>query len=236
LEEIALLVNRENVLAGYQIFPFEKHPYWVGVVEGRFSMSQILKAETQHFIRSNIGREFRRRAAIEAKAISERAHALLYETYREECTDECGPSHVGLIQRFLNIGGVSDAELASAVPTPGNSAAIALYKGITDRGPIHHMVGAGAVEYFYSGLSPKIFDAYTKRYNFSADQAATYRIHGPMDREHAERALSILDEPYVQENAESILLAVRDAFVATSLHYDGMFQAATGSTEYWSGK
>jgi hypothetical protein len=57
-----------------------------------------------------------------------------------------------------------------------------------------------------------------------------------MDQEHAERALSILDEPYVQDNAESILLAVRDAFVATSLHYDGMFQAATGSTEYWSGK
>jgi pyrroloquinoline quinone (PQQ) biosynthesis protein C len=229
LEEIALVVNRQNVLGYYSLFPFEKHPYWTGVLEGRFTKSQILNAEIQHFIRSNIGREFRRRAAEEAKAISERAHTLLHETYREECTDECGTNHLGLIRQFLNIGGISDHELAVAVPTPGNAAAIALYKEITDRGPLHHMIGAGAVEFYYSSLSPKIFEAYIGRYNFTAKQAETYRIHGPMDREHAERALSILGESYVQANSESIMLAVRDAFVATSLHYDGMLQAAVGS-------
>lgn len=231
-----MVVSRENVLGNYRLFPFERHPYWIGVVEGRFTKSQILSAETQHFIRSNVGREFRRRAAEEAKAISQRAHSLLYETYREECTDECGASHVGLIRRFLNIGGITDDQLAEAMPTPGNAAAIALYKEITDRGPIHHMIGAGAVEFYYSALSPKIFEAYTVRYDFTAEQAETYRVHGPMDKEHAERALSILDEPFVQENAESIMLAVRDAFVATSLHYDGMLQAAVGSIEYWSGR
>jgi hypothetical protein len=29
---------------------------------------------------------------------------------------------------------------------------------------------------------------------------------------------------------------VRDAFVATSLHYDGMLQAATGEISYWNGR
>jgi hypothetical protein len=57
-----------------------------------------------------------------------------------------------------------------------------------------------------------------------------------MDHLHAERALEILDEAVVQDDAESIALAVRDAFVATSLHYDGMLQAAAGHHEYWDGK
>ena len=52
------------------------------------------------------------------------------------------------------------------------------------------MIGAGAVEYYYSALSPRIFGAYTQLYPITEYQAETYRIHGPMDREHAERALS----------------------------------------------
>jgi pyrroloquinoline quinone (PQQ) biosynthesis protein C len=155
---------------------------------------------------------------------------------QEECTeDETGPSHVDLIKRFLLIGGMSEGDIAAATPTPGNSAAIAMYKDITDRGPLHHMIGAGAVEYFYSGLSPKIFEAYVGRYGFTEEQAETYRIHGPMDRVHAQRALEILEEAAVQQQAGSIALAVRDAFVATSLHYDGMLQAALGNSKYWDG-
>jgi pyrroloquinoline quinone (PQQ) biosynthesis protein C len=158
------------------------------------------------------------------------------ETYKEECThDESGPSHVDLIRGLLNSRGVSDAALASAVPTPGNTAAIAIYKDITDRGPLHHMIGAGAVEYYYSQISPRIFEAYTQQYGFTAEEARTYEIHGPMDKTHAERALEILDEPYVIEHADEIRLAVRDAFVATSLHYDGMLQAAMQKTDYWDG-
>lgn len=229
-------IDRQSVLDCYLQFPFENHPYWRGVLEGCFSLEQIMRAETQHFIRSNIGREFRRRAAEESKAISLRAHELLLETYKEECTDEKGESHVGLIRRFLTMGGIEERDLTKAKPTPGNTAAIAIYKDITDRGPLHHMIGAGAVEYYYSALSPRIFDAYVTRYPIAREQAKTYEIHGPMDREHAERALSILDEPYVQKNAENILLAVRDAFIATSLHYDGMYQAAVGKNQYWSGQ
>lgn len=229
-------LDPKAVLGYYDAFPFERHPLWQMVLSGGLTAAQVMRAETQHFIRSNVGREFRKRAAEQAANVSQRAHKLLMETYKEEYTeDETGPSHVDLIKRFLLIGGMSEGDIAAATPTPGNSAAIAMYKDITDRGPLHHMIGAGAVEYFYSGLSPKIFEAYVGRYGFTEEQAETYRIHGPMDRVHAQRALEILEEAAVQQQAGSIALAVRDAFVATSLHYDGMLQAALGNSKYWDG-
>ncbi len=70
----------------------------------------------------------------------------------------------------------------------------------------------------------------------SAEQAETYRLHGPMDEEHATRAFAVLDEAIALHSWEAVWLSVRDAFVATSLHYDGMLQAATGKIEYWNGR
>jgi pyrroloquinoline quinone (PQQ) biosynthesis protein C len=135
------------------------------ILTRRLSKEQIVAAEVQHYIRSNIGRHFRERAAREAASVSPRAHELLMETYKEECTaDETGPSHVDLIRRLVLENGVSEDQLNNARSTPGNIAAIAIYKDITDRGPMHHMVGAGAVEFYYSALSPKIFEVYTEHY------------------------------------------------------------------------
>ena len=230
-------LTREEVLAFYNLMPFEHHPLWKMVLAGELTSEQVLAAEEQHFIRSNVGRHFRRRAAEEARSVSDLAYKLLSETYSEECLDDdTGPSHVELIKRLLLIGGLSEERLAGAIPTAGNAAAIALYKDIGERGPLHHMIGAGAVEYYYSQLSPKILGAYKAYYGMSDYQAETYAIHGPMDREHAERALAVLDEQAVSEQADSIRIAVRDAFFATSLHYDGMLQAALGRTTYWSGQ
>jgi hypothetical protein len=97
------------------------------------------------------------------------------------------------------------------------------------------MLGAGAVEWFYCKLSPQIFEAYTSLYRMSAAQAETYRLHGPMDESHAERAFEVLDEAVILHGWNAVYLSVRDAFVATSLHYDGMLQAATGVIDYWNG-
>jgi pyrroloquinoline quinone (PQQ) biosynthesis protein C len=188
-----LTLSAELILSFYEEFPSERHPLWMAVLGGKLTLEQILRAETQHFLRSVAGARFRLTAAEQAKSVSAKAHELLMETYKEECThDETGPSHADLIKRFLLIGDITEEQLANAIPTPANAAAIALYKDISDRGPIHHMLGAGAVEYFYSALSPKIFEAYTTKYAISADQAHTYLLHGPMDRIHAERALSIM--------------------------------------------
>jgi hypothetical protein len=84
-------------------------------------------------------------------------------------------------------------------------------------------------------LAPEIHDVYTSKYGMTTEQAETYRIHGPMDQVHADRALAILDEAVNLLGWELIERSVRDAFVATSLHYDGMLQAANGRLVYWDG-
>jgi hypothetical protein len=56
-----------------------------------------------------------------------------------------------------------------------------------------------------------------------------------MDTVHAERALGVLEEAISLLGWPTIEMSVRDAFVATSLHYDGMFQAALGRIIYWNG-
>ncbi len=178
-----------------------------------------------------------RRDALAMAKGSPRIFERLLDTYLEECThDASGPSHLALIQRLVRLGGVTDSVLAAAVPTPGNAAAMALYREITSRGAGCHMLGAGVVEYYYCRLSPQIFDAYTTHYGMSPEQAETYRLHGPMDAEHAERAFAILDDAIDLHGWELVHRSVRDAFVATSLHYDGMLQAATGELRYWDGR
>ena len=92
------------------------------------------------------------------------------------------------------------------------------------------------MEHFYCQLSPRIFEAYTTHYGMTREQAETYRLHGPMDETHAERAFTVLDEAVELHGWETVNASVRDAFVATSLHYDGMLHAATGVISYLDGK
>lgn len=228
--------HKDELLNLYQLFPFEHHPMWRGVINGALSYQQVIKAEIQHCIRTRAGRALRERAMHTAKNLNEKLFRMLVATYLEECTeDQSGPSHLDLIERLVLAGGATRSEIDQAIPTPGNSAAMALYKDISDRGAGCHMIGAGAVEFYYSQLSPDIFKAYTTRYGMSEEQALTYKLHGPMDQEHADRAFAVLDEVITLHGWSVIYNSVRDAFVATSLHYDGMYQAATGEQGYWDG-
>jgi len=230
-------LSRETALSHYERWPFERHPLWKAVIDGELSREEVVQAEIQHYLRSNVGRLYRERAAIAARFIDGDIFPLLDQTAREECQlDDSGPSHVDLIRRFLLANGVTQSQLDQAVPTPGNAAAIALYKDIADRGPIQHMIGAGCVEYFYSKLSPRIFETYVTRYGFNSADVETYQLHGPMDETHGERALMVLSSPLAQAMPREIDLAIRDAFAATSLHYDGMLQAARPNAGYWSGE
>jgi pyrroloquinoline quinone (PQQ) biosynthesis protein C len=227
---------RSELLQFYNLFPFHEHPLWRSIRQGVLTLKQVLNAEVQHCLRTAAGQSLRREALHMAEAVSPCIFEQLLETYLEECThDASGPSHLDLIKRLVVTGGLAEEEIFSAAPTPGNAAAMAMYREITRRGAGCHMLGAGAVEYFYCRLSPTIYEAYTKIYGMSPEQAETYRLHGPMDHEHAERAFAILDEAIKLHGWGTVRLSVRDAFVATSLHYDGMLQAANGRLEYWNG-
>ncbi len=227
---------KARLLSLYDLFPFHLHPMWLAVERKELSLEEVLAAETQHWIRTRAGQRLRKEALDVASGTSELIFEFLLKTYLEECTeDSTGPSHLDLIERLLITGGLSMKQLEETWPTPGNSAAIALYSDIGSRGAGCHMLGAGAVEHFYSKLSPQIFDAYTNHYGMSAEQAETYKIHGSLDAVHADRAFAILEEAIELHGWTLIETSVRDAFVATSLHYDGMLQAATGQISYWDG-
>jgi hypothetical protein len=208
----------------------------LGILRHELTYEEVIQAEVQHWIRTRAGQVLRRKALDEAQEVSAAIYAELRETYEEECThDDSGPSHLELVERLITIGGQKIDALHAAVPTPGNAAAMALYAAIGNRGPGCHMLGAGAVEFYYCQLSPRIYEAYTSKYGMSPRQAETYRIHGPMDKEHAERAFRTLHEAVRLHGWSQVEISVRDAFVATSLHYDGMLQAATGRHGYWDG-
>jgi len=229
--------RKKELLELYELFPFYEHPLWRAIRAKELTYTQVIAAEVQHWIRTRAGRILRENAMKMAERLSPAIFEQLTETYLEECTDQReGPSHLRLIERLVVDGGKSLKDLEVATPTPGNSAAIALYRDIAGRGAGCHLVGAGAVEHYYCRLSPTIFKAYTELYGMSADQATTYKIHGPMDQIHADRAFSVLDEAITLHGWEAMTQSVRDAFVATSLHYDGMLQAATGNLDYWNGR
>jgi len=227
---------KSELLSLYDLFPFHRHPLWLAIHRKDLSYSQVIDAEVQHWIRTCAGRVLRESAMRMAEKLSPAIFEQLTETYLEECTNLKGPSHFDLIQRLVTEGGKSLDDLEIALPTPGNAAAIALYRDISSRGSGCHMLGAGAVEHFYCQLSPKIFRDYTELYRMSPSQAETYQIHGPMDQVHADRAFAVLNEAVALHGLEEVRRSVRDAFAATSLHYDGMLQAATGENKYWDGR
>ncbi|MDQ2771322.1 MAG: iron-containing redox enzyme family protein [Bacteroidota bacterium] len=229
-------VSRDELLNLYCKFPFIDHPLWVAIRNGDFTKEQILKAEGQHYLRTKEGQIVRKTALVQSQEVPA-LYESIHQTYLEECTDETGiENHLALIKRLLIENGVSETTISELQNTPGNIAAIALYKHIADRGAGLHIIGAGAVEFYYSQLSPSIYLAYTNKYNLSPSSAETYRIHGPMDEEHANRALEVLPLLNEMYGVEALTTAVRDAFAATCLHYDGMYQAATEELIYWNGK
>ena len=202
--------RKTELLNLYELLPFDQHPLWVSIKAGHLTYDQVIRAEVQHWIRTRAGRTLREQAVTMARAVSPAIFEQLLETYLEECTDDdSGPSHLELIERLVLAGGYCREQLESAEPTPANSAAMALYAEISRRGAGCHMLGAGAVEYYYCQLSPKIFDAYTRIYKMSAVQAETYKIHGPMDKTHAERAFAVLDEAVAIHGWESVRRSVR---------------------------
>lgn len=230
-------MDRAEALSYYEEFPFHEHPLWLSIISGVLTAEQVLKAEIQHYIRSEVGKIFREHSAVAAKHLDDNIYDLLHQTVEEECYgSDGGPSHAELIKQFLLQNGVSTSDLRTAISTPGNAAAIALYKDISERGPLHHMIGAGCVEYYYSKICPRIYAAYEQIYKFKPGSFDTYKLHGPMDEVHGERALETLSSPLAKALDPELRIAIRDAFVATSLHYDGMLQAATSTNTYWSGR
>ena len=221
----------------YHLFPFHRHPLWVSIINHKLKKAQIIDAEIQHYLRTRAGQPIRKQAMEYCKNNNQILYEAIDQTYIEECTDEDGtPTHLAMIINLLKDGGANESEFSKVQNTPGNVAAISIYRGIASNGAGCHIIGAGAVEYFYSQICKSIFDSYTKYYEFSENAALTYSVHSSLDLEHAERAFDIVDEAERLYGWQTVENSVRDAFIATSLHYDGMYQAATKINNDWNGQ
>jgi len=227
---------RQELLAIYDLLPIKEHPFWVGVKRHELSFEQIILGETQHYVRTKAGQALRREAVEHHPSHSGLIFEAALQNYLEEVVpDKSQPSHLDLIKNLLVSTGLTTEELDKVEPTPGNAAAMALYREIASHGSACHLVGAGIVEYYYAQLAPEIYEAYTTYYRMSHHQAETYGIHGVEDVNHSTRALNAVDEAVSMVGWPLLKSSVRDAFVATSLHYDGMLQAALGRIIYWDG-
>ncbi|OMI18926.1 MULTISPECIES: iron-containing redox enzyme family protein [Leptospira] len=228
--------NSDKLLDIYYEFPFENHPLWKNVLLGKFSKDQIYKAEIQHYLRTKNGQKIREYAMRSAEGNNDKLFKELLKTYLEECvTNDSNRSHLELVTDLLENSGKTIDQLDKESLTPGNIAALAIYKEIGALGSVFHFIGAGVVEHYYSALCPKIFKAYTEIYSFSKKEAATYFIHSEMDQEHAKRSFIFIDDAVRDYGFDKIENVVKMAFIATSLHYDGMLQAAIGNNNYWNG-
>ena len=221
----------------YELFPFHLHPLWESIIKHKLTKEQVVKAEVQHYLRTKAGQPLRREAMEYSKANNPIFYNAIDKTYIEECTAQDGtPTHLDLIIKLIESTGLQETDFLNTQNTPGNIAAISIYKNIAERGAGCHIIGAGAVEYFYSQICKSIFDSYVNFYEFAESAAITYALHSTLDLEHAERAFDALDEAERIYGWNAVETSVRDAFVATSLHYDGMLQAATNQNSYWNGK
>lgn len=222
-----------------QEVPMEQHPWFQGILQHRWTRSQIILGEVQHYLRVRTNPMFF--AYIAANAVAEKQYELLnvvLENFTEELS---GPrSHVDIMLQFLEEGGISREEADRAEPTPGTMAAIEMIVGGCQRRSA--LEGLALLSFTESqhggpdGVAAKVYRELTGYYGFSERAAETYKLHAEQDVGHGGRQTELIRcYATVQETQEKIRRAVKLGVTAFTLEWDGHVQAMTGRREFWSG-
>src|SRR2546430_5331571 len=111
-----------------QEVPMAQHPWFQGILQHRWTPTQIILGEVQHYLRVRTNPIFFGYIAV--NAVTEK-HYDLMEVVLENFTEElAGPrSHVDIMLQFLAEGGISREEADRAEPAPGTMAAIEMIVG-----------------------------------------------------------------------------------------------------------
>src|SRR5690242_16476789 len=105
----------EQLLQLYWLYPFHAHPLWQAILTRELSLPQVLRAETQHYLRTKAGQALRREALDLAENHSPTIFKLLLSTYLEECTTTpASKNHLELIRTLLLTGGLTQEHLDHA--------------------------------------------------------------------------------------------------------------------------
>jgi pyrroloquinoline quinone (PQQ) biosynthesis protein C len=219
--------------------PMEQHPWFQGILQHRWSRSQIILGEVQHYLRVRTNPIFFGYMAI--NAVADKQYDLMQvvlENFMEELGGE--RTHVDIMLQFLEEGGISREEADRAEPAPGTLAAIEMIIGCCQRRST--LEGVAMLSFVESQLggagkvSDKVYRELTEYYGFSPRAAETYRLHAEEDEGHGQRQIDAI-RLFANDTAtqDKIRAAVKLGLTAFTLEWDGHVQAMTGKREFWSG-
>ncbi len=222
-----------------QEVPMAQHPWFQGILQHRWTPTQIILGEVQHYLRVRTNPIFFGYIAV--NAVTEK-HYDLMEVVLENFTEElAGPrSHVDIMLQFLEEGGVSREEADRAEPAPGTMAAIEMIVGGCQRRSA--LEGLALLSFTESqhggpeGVAAKVYRELTGYYGFSERAAETYKLHGEQDVGHGTRQIELIRRyATALDTQEKVRRAVKLGVTAFTLEWDGHVQAITGQREFWRG-
>jgi pyrroloquinoline quinone (PQQ) biosynthesis protein C len=219
--------------------PMERHPWFQGILQHRWSREQIILGEVQHYLRVRTNPIFFGYMAV--NAVADKQYELMnvvLENFMEELAGET--THVDIMLQFLEEGGISRAEADCAEPAPGTSAAIEMIIGCCQRrSALEGVAMLSFVESQLGGagqISDKVYRELTGHYCFSPRAAETYRLHAEQDEGHGQRQIDAIRLfAGDAETQDKIRAAVKLGLTAFTLEWDGHVQAMTRKREFWSG-
>jgi len=219
--------------------PMERHPWFAGIIEHRWSREQIILGEVQHYLRVRTNPIFFGYMAV--NAVSAKEYTVM-ETVLENFMEELGGkrTHMDIMLQFLEAGGISREEADNAEPAPGTAAAIEMIIGCCQRrSALEGVAMLAFVESQLGGagkISEKVYRELTGHYGFSPRAAETYKLHAAQDEGHGSRQIDAIRQLAVDEAArDKVRAAVKLGLTAFTLEWDGHVQAMTGKREFWGG-
>ena len=219
--------------------PMGQHPWFQGILQHRWTRSQIILGEVQHYLRVRTNPIFFGYIAV--NAVTEKQYELM-EVVLENFTEElAGPrSHVDIMLQFLEEGGISREEADCAEPAPGTMAAIEMIVGgCQRRSALEGLALLSFTESQHGGpdrVAAQVYRELTGYYGFSKRAAETYQLHAEQDVGHGTRQIELIRHYATdQDTQEKVRRAVKLGVTAFTLEWDGHVQAMTGQREFWSG-
>src|SRR5437879_5159987 len=167
-----------------QEVPMAQHPWFQGILQHRWTPTQIILGEVQHYLRVRTNPIFFGYIAV--NAVAEKQYDLM-EVVLENFTEElAGPrSHVDIMLQLLEEGGVSRAEADRAEPAPGTMAAVEMIVGgCQRRSALEGLALLSFVESQHGGpegVAAKVYRELRGHYGCSARAAETYALHADPD-------------------------------------------------------
>src|SRR5438128_7805198 len=219
--------------------PMIEHPWFLGIIEHRWSREHLVLGEVQHYLRVRTNPIFFGYIAI--NAVQEKNYALMdvvLDNFMEELGGE--RTHVDIMLQFLEEAGISREEADRADPAPGTMAAIEMIVGgCQRRSALEGLALLSFVEDQHggaNGVAAHVYRELTGHYGFSSRAAETYQIHAEQDEGHGGRQIDAIRQYATDDpTQERVRQAVRLGVSAFNFEWDGHVQAMTGARDHWSG-